>query len=91
MSTDFYGLVLHLLLLFTSPHGDAITVSYRPESVCLKRTCTSPVKHAFRRTRAGLQARVPGLDEMGFNRLRKNGVSAVGLYQGMASAVPQSV
>ena len=31
---------------------DAVAVGYRPESVCLKRTSTSPIKHAFRRTRA---------------------------------------
>ena len=29
---------------------DAVAVGYRPESVYLKRTFTSPVKHAFRRT-----------------------------------------
>ena len=32
---------------------DAVAVGYRPESVYLKRTSTSPIKHAFRRTRAG--------------------------------------
>ncbi|HXW69318.1 MAG TPA: hypothetical protein VEJ88_06885, partial [Dissulfurispiraceae bacterium] len=30
------GLVLHFPLLPTPPHGDAVTFSYRPESVCLK-------------------------------------------------------
>ena len=30
---------------------DAVAVGYRPESVCLKRTFTPPIKHAFRRTR----------------------------------------
>jgi len=29
---------------------DAVAVGYRPESVYLKRTLTSPIKHAFRRT-----------------------------------------
>jgi hypothetical protein len=29
---------------------DAVAVGYRPESVYLKRTSTSPIKHAFRRT-----------------------------------------
>jgi len=29
---------------------DAVAVGYRPESVYLKRTFTSPIKHAFRRT-----------------------------------------
>ncbi len=29
---------------------DAVAVGYRPESVCLKRTCTSLTKRAFRRT-----------------------------------------
>jgi len=37
-------------LLPTPPCGDAVTVGYRPESVYLKRTSTSPIKHAFRRT-----------------------------------------
>ena len=35
---------------------DAVAVGYRPESVCLKRTSTSPIKHAFRRTGAGAPA-----------------------------------
>ena len=37
-----YGLVIHRRLLPTSPRSDAVTVGYRPESVCLKRTFTSP-------------------------------------------------
>ena len=45
-----YGWIVHLLLLPTPPHGDAVAVGYRPESVYLKRTSTSPIKHAFRRT-----------------------------------------
>src|SRR6266704_6273839 len=45
-----YGLVVHLLLLSTPPRGDAVAVGYRPESVCLKRTFTSPTTRAFRRT-----------------------------------------
>ena len=45
-----YGWIARFRLLFTSPRGDAITFSYRPESVYLKRTFTSRVKHAFRRT-----------------------------------------
>ena len=32
-SSSSYGLVVHLLLLPTSPHGDAVTVGYRLESV----------------------------------------------------------
>ncbi len=48
-----YGLVLRLLLLPTPPRGDAVTVNYRPESACLRRTCTSPTMHAHRRTRVG--------------------------------------
>ena len=32
---------------------DAVAVGYRPESVCLKRTSTSSINHAFRRTGAG--------------------------------------
>ena len=45
-----YGLVVHFLLLSTSPRGDAVAVGYRPESAYLKRTFTSPTTRAFRRT-----------------------------------------
>jgi hypothetical protein len=38
---------------------DAVAVGYRPESVYLKRTFTSPIKHAFRRTRDGPPGRPP--------------------------------
>ena len=48
------GLVAHLLLLSTPPRGDAVTVSYWPESVCQKRTLTSLSEHARRRTRSQL-------------------------------------
>jgi len=37
---------------------DAVAVGYRPESVYLKRTFTSPIKHAFRRTGTRAPARV---------------------------------
>ena len=46
-----YGLVSHLLLLSTPLHSDAVTVGYRPESVCLKRTFTSLTTHPAGRTR----------------------------------------
>ena len=55
-----YGLVVHLLLLPTLPRGNAVAFSYRPESVCLKRTSTSSTKHAFRRTSRGRKATVNG-------------------------------
>jgi hypothetical protein len=45
-----YGLVTHLRLLPTSSRDDAVTVGYRPESVCLERTCTSLSWHHCRRT-----------------------------------------
>jgi hypothetical protein len=45
-----YGLVVHLLLLPTTHRCVAVAFGYRPESVCLKRTCTSPTTCAFRRT-----------------------------------------
>jgi len=48
-----YGLVVHLLLLPTSPRDDAVAVGYRSESVYLKRTFTSPTTRAFRRTSPG--------------------------------------
>jgi hypothetical protein len=45
-----YGPVSRFRLLPTSPHGDAVTFSFRPESVCLKRTCTSLNECACGRT-----------------------------------------
>ena len=45
-----YRWIVHLLQLPTPPPGDAVAVGFRPESVCLERTCTSLIKHAFRRT-----------------------------------------
>ena len=45
-----YGLVIRLPLLLTPPRGDAITVDYRPESACLKRTFTAPIAHTHGRT-----------------------------------------
>ncbi|MCA9417911.1 MAG: hypothetical protein KC917_16655 [Candidatus Omnitrophica bacterium] len=45
-----YGLVVHLLLLPTPPRGDAVTVGYRPESVCLVWTFTTLIEYACRRT-----------------------------------------
>jgi hypothetical protein len=51
------GLVVHLLLLPTPPRGDAVTVDYRPESVCLKGTSTPPTSHAHRRTEGEPPAR----------------------------------
>ena len=44
---------IHLRLLPTPPHGDAVTFSYRPESVYLKRTRTSLTWHTHRRTATG--------------------------------------
>ena len=52
-----YGPVVHLPLLPTPPRGDAVTFGYRPESVCLKRTCTSlnDVRSQARRPRRPAQ------------------------------------
>jgi hypothetical protein len=49
-SSSSYGLVVHLLRLPTPPRGDAVAVGYRPQSVCLKWTCTTPTRYAHRRT-----------------------------------------
>ena len=46
----YYGLVVHLLLLSTPPCGDAVTVGYRPESVCLKWTLTTLFEYPRGRT-----------------------------------------
>ena len=51
-----YGWIVHLLLLPTPPHGDAVAFGYRPESVCLERTFTSLIMCAFRRTAGGLSS-----------------------------------
>jgi hypothetical protein len=48
-----YGLVVHFRLLSTPFHKDAVTFRFRPENVCLKRTCTSLTKHNYRRTATG--------------------------------------
>jgi hypothetical protein len=37
-------------LFSTPPHGDAVTVGYKPESVYLRRTCTSLTWHTHRHT-----------------------------------------
>jgi len=39
--TMCYGLRVHLLLLPTFPLGNAVTVGFKPESVCLERTFTA--------------------------------------------------
>ena len=48
-----YGLVIHLLLLPTPPHGDAVTIGYRPESACLTGTFTPLTKPTLGRTSTG--------------------------------------
>ena len=50
-----YGLVVHLLLLPTPSHDDAVAVGYR-FTLNLERTFTSPVKCALRRTVRRLDA-----------------------------------
>src|SRR5262249_13218595 len=60
-----YGWIVHLLLLPTSPRGDAVAVGYRPESVCLERTFTSLIMCAFRRTADRLSS--PSAPRMGMN------------------------
>jgi len=54
LRSSSYGPMIHLRLLPTPPHGDAVTISYRPESVCLEGTYTLLIEYTFRRTRAGL-------------------------------------
>jgi hypothetical protein len=54
-----YGLVILLQLLPTPCHQDAVTFRYRPESVFLKRTCTSLTKHTYKRTILLLKATRP--------------------------------
>jgi hypothetical protein len=45
-----YGLTVRLLLLSTLPYENAVTVGFKPESVCLGRTSTALIAHHFRRT-----------------------------------------
>src|ERR1700681_4354322 len=49
------GLVVHLLLLSTSPRGDAVTFGYGPENVCPGRTCTVLFWYTLKRTGTGFQ------------------------------------
>jgi len=44
--------MVHLRLLSTSPRGDAVTFSYRPESAGLEGTCTPLIEYTLRRTGA---------------------------------------
>jgi hypothetical protein len=53
-----YGPTVHLQLLPTSPHGDAVTFSYRPENAYLGETRTPLIEYTLRRTRASF-ARLP--------------------------------
>ena len=55
-SSSSYGLVVHLLLLSTSPLGDAVTVGYGPESVYPKGTFTPLSNAPLGRTSPGLQS-----------------------------------
>lgn len=50
-----YGLLVHVQLLSTPPHGGAVTFHYGPECACPERTFTSLNHHAHRRTHPGLQ------------------------------------
>src|SRR5215470_3565054 len=52
-SSSSYGLVVHLLLLPTSPRGDAVTVDYRSESAYLEGTFTPLSNAPFGRTTGG--------------------------------------
>jgi hypothetical protein len=52
-----YGLVVHLLLLPTPPHGDAVIFGYRPESVYLTGTFTLLTVHTHSRTSPALRGR----------------------------------
>jgi len=49
-SSSSYGLVVRLLLLSTSPRGDAVAIGYGPESVCPKGTFTPLTIALFGRT-----------------------------------------
>jgi len=69
-----------LRLLPTPSRDDAVTFGYRPESVCLKRTCTSLSVCARRRTSPGRQ---PGVGRT------KNPPSPEGAADGRGAQAPQ--
>ena len=50
------GLAVRFPMLSTPPHGDAVSVSYRPENVYLKRTSTSPSMVTRKRTNLAMLA-----------------------------------
>ncbi len=54
LRSSSYGPMIHLRLLSTPPHGDAVTFGYRPENACLEVTSALLIEYAFRRTRARL-------------------------------------
>jgi len=58
-SSSSYGLVVHLLLLSTSPRGDAVTGRYGPESACPKGTSTPLSNAPLGRTSAATRRRFP--------------------------------
>ena len=53
--------MIHLRLLSTPPHGDAVTFGYRPESACLEGTSTLLAEYTLRRTGREPLARDVGL------------------------------
>ena len=59
-SSSSYGLVTHQRLLSTPPHGDAVTVGYRQENVCLDRSRTCQTVCARTRTSHGRKPVVSG-------------------------------
>ena len=59
-SSSSYGLVVHLLQLSTSPHGDAVAVGFRPERVCLEGTCTPLTTTLAGALAGGVSRRIAG-------------------------------
>ncbi len=60
-----YGPMVHLRLLPTPPHGDAVTLGYRPESACLGETSTPLIEYTLRRISAGRTRPVGGAPAFG--------------------------
>ena len=80
LQRTFYGLVRHLLLLSTSPHGDAVAVGYRSENEYLGRTYTSLTVCAHKRTGASFQLAVTGACPSLISRIRKQDACATNCY-----------
>jgi len=89
-----YGPTVHLRLLPTLPRGNAVTFSYRPESVCLKGTFTPQIECTLRRTSPAFQrwvasvACLSGEGDPCFWRPQPHSVVPTGLPLFLVASIP---